>query len=78
MSSEKPRTIYVAQRVGKRFRWLEAGVAVDREDGAVNVWLDRMPTGGFSGHIHIPAGSSRPTVKDIPTESPFESDVLDD
>ncbi len=72
MTSHNKRPVFVAQRVARRFRWLEAGLAVDRDDGTIDVWLDRMPVGGFSGHILVPPASKRPTENDAPVGSLFE------
>jgi hypothetical protein len=72
MTSENKRPVYVSQRIGRRLRWLEAGLAVDRTDGTIDVWLDRMPVGGFSGHILVPPGTEQPTLNDAPLSSPFE------
>jgi hypothetical protein len=49
MTSQNKRPVYVSQRVGRRFRLLEAGIAVDRTDGTIDVWLDRMPWEGSTG-----------------------------
>ena len=39
METEKRRTVYITHRVGKRFRWLEAGIAVERANGTLDVFL---------------------------------------
>ena len=74
MTTQNRRPIYVSQRIGRRVRFLEAGVAVERADGTIDVWVDRMPVGigGFNGHILVPRDATKPTSDDAPTEGPFE------
>lgn len=72
MTSQNKRPVYVSQRVGRRFRLLEAGIAADRPDGTIDVWLDRMPVGGFNGHILVPPDAKQPTSDDMPISGPFE------
>lgn len=72
MTSEKKRPVYVSQRIGRRLRWLEAGMAVERDNGTIDVWLDRMPVGGFNGHILVPPDTTQPTSEDVPVSGPFE------
>jgi hypothetical protein len=76
MDTEKKRTLYITHRVGKRFRWLEAGIAVERTDGTLDVFLDRMPVGGWNGHILVPRTTARPTARDIPTTTPFDEEAM--
>lgn len=77
MPSQNKRPVYVSQRIGKRYRWIEAGLAVSRADGTVDVWLDRMPVGGFNGHILVPRGATQPTVDDMPVSSPFDDQAFE-
>jgi hypothetical protein len=73
MTTGKTRTAYITQRMGKRVRLLEGGIAIEKSDGTIDVFLDRMPVGGFSGHIHIPRDpATTPSVKDLPATSPFD------
>lgn len=69
MSSSVPipptHTAFTFRREGRRQRfgrWIEIGVARSDEDtGAVRVFLDRLPVGGFSGHIYLaPRGTEPP------------------
>jgi hypothetical protein len=55
-------TAYALKREGKRFgRWLEIGVARQDKDGSMRVLLDRLPVGGFTGHVHLsPLGVEPP------------------
>lgn len=49
-------TAYAIRREGRsEIRWLEIGVAHIEGDpnGAHEIFIDRLPTGGFSGHIHL-------------------------
>jgi hypothetical protein len=55
---------YAKKREGQRVRWLEIGVAAIHGSGAsIDVYIDRLPVGGFDGHILIKAG-------DAPGEEP--------
>jgi hypothetical protein len=48
-------------RARKHFVWLEIGTGRLNKDGTFDGLLDRMPIGGFSGHIHfLPKGMKRP------------------
>jgi hypothetical protein len=76
MDTEKRRTVYITHRVGKRFRWLEGGIAVERADGTMDIWLDRMPVGGWNGHILVRSDSATPTARDMPTTTPFDEEAL--
>lgn len=58
MTDNKPRThyAYVERREGREVsRLIEIGTARIEKDGAGghDVYLDRLPIGGFSGHIHL-------------------------
>jgi hypothetical protein len=71
---ENPRpfthTAFIFKREGKRpnqGRWLECGVARDEKDGTVNVYLDRLPVGGFSGRVHL---AKRGTTPGLPEPAP--------
>ena len=76
MDTEKKRTVYITHRVGKRFRWLEGGIAVERADGTMDIWLDRMPVGGWNGHILVRSDNAKPTARDMPTTTPFDEEAL--
>ena len=54
--SEKPTThiAYAIRRDGQKVRWLEIGVASIRRDGsACDLFVDRLPVGGFNGQILV-------------------------
>ena len=58
MSEQKPLThsAFAMKREGRAgYRWLEVGMARIESDGATghHVYLDRMPIGGFTGHIYL-------------------------
>lgn len=76
MNTTKKRTIYISHRVGKRFRWLEGGIAVERADGTMDIFLDRMPVGGWNGHILVRSDNAKPTIRDMPTTTPFDEEAL--
>jgi len=66
MTDKKPRThnAYVEKREGREVsRLIEIGTARIEKDGVGghDVYLDRLPIGGFSGHIHLlPIGVKPP------------------
>lgn len=76
MDIQKKRTVYITHRVGKRFRWLEGGIAVERADGTMDVFLDRMPVGGWNGHILVRRDNAKPTARDMPITTPFDEEAL--
>jgi hypothetical protein len=75
-------TCYVLKRETRTSgRWLEIGTANIQRDGASgghHVYLDRLPIGGFGGHILlVPAGAKPPDPPTQP-ERPGESSFGDD
>lgn len=56
------QTAYALRREGKKFgRWLEVGSARAEPDGTIRVLIDRTPTGGFNGYVHLcPIGTEPP------------------
>jgi hypothetical protein len=78
-------TAYVLKREGKRLkfgRWLECGMARREEKtGAVNLYIDRLPVGGFNGFVHLaPIGTRPPPPEPAEPEPrrPGESDTGQD
>lgn len=54
-------TAYALKRQGRRARWLEIGVASVHSDGdGFDVLLDRMPIGGFTGHVLVRIKNAKP------------------
>jgi hypothetical protein len=52
---------YALRRQGKMARWLEIGDASMHSDGkGCDVYVDRLPVGGFSGHILVRAKDAPP------------------
>ena len=53
---------FALRQEGKRVRhWLEIGKARQDEDGAVHIFLDRLPIGGFFGYVYLsPRGVAPP------------------
>jgi hypothetical protein len=79
--AHKPHThtAFIFRREGKnrRFgRWLECGVGRLEKNGAINVFLDRTPIGGFTGHIYLAAIGTQPPV--IEPERPGKTGDQDD
>ena len=63
-------TALAYKREGRRFgRWLEVGVARAEPDGAIRVYLDRTPIGGFMGAVYLSPIGMRP-----PPEPPATQD----
>jgi hypothetical protein len=61
---------YALKRQGRNARWLEIGVASPHSDGkGYDVLLDRMPVGGFSGHVLVRAKDAK--LDDPETSSSF-------
>lgn len=51
---------YAAKREGHHARWLEIGTAIVHADGkGFDVYLDRLPVGGFNGHVVVRANDAR-------------------
>ncbi|MBV8811927.1 MAG: hypothetical protein JO033_24930 [Acidobacteriaceae bacterium] len=65
MSDTHTHIAFVLKREGKRpGRWLEGGVARQDAGGIVDLYLDRLPTGGWSGHVRmVPLGKAPPPVE---------------
>lgn len=61
-------------RSRKHFVWLEIGTGRLNKDRTFDSNLDRMPIGGFSGHVHfIPIGQKPPESEpERPDEEPEE------
>ena len=74
--TEKRRPVYATHRTGKRFRFVECGLTVERADGTLHVFVDRMPLGGWTGHLIARSDSAKPTARDMPTTTPFEEEAL--
>ncbi len=58
MTEQKPCThiAYALRREGRRTgRWLEIGIARIESDSSNghHVYLNRLPIGGFSGHVYL-------------------------
>jgi hypothetical protein len=72
MVERKPftHTAFARKREGRRaFRWLEVGVARVECEGAGghHVYVDRLPIGGFTGHIFLsPVGEKPPEFESQP------------
>ena len=73
---ERKRTVYMTHRVGKHYRFVESGIGVERADGALQIFLDRMPVGGWNGYILVPSDNRKPTARDIPTTTPFDDEIM--
>jgi hypothetical protein len=52
--NESSHRAYAVKRERRGFRWVEIGVALTHDDGkGFDVYLDRLPVGGFNGHILV-------------------------
>lgn len=77
---EKPPThnAYALRRESRlRSRWIEIGHArIEAESGGVHhVFLDRLPIGGFAGHVYLsPVGVKPPEPEPQPDRPGGESD----
>ena len=79
--TENPRphthTAFILKREGKRQkvgRWLECGIGRIGTDGVVNVYLDRLPVGGFSGHVCLAPVGAKPPQPEPEPQRPGEDD----
>jgi hypothetical protein len=69
MDADKNYPAYAMHRRGKRFRWVEVGFAKHRSDGSgFDVFLDRMPVGGFNGHVDIRTDNTKPSASIVAPE----------
>jgi len=60
-------TAFIFKREGKKptqGRWLECGMGRIERDGKVNVYLDRLPVGGFSGRVHLVKTGDKPPASE--------------
>ena len=63
MAETKPHThrAYATKREGQSVRWLEIGIATMRQDArGFDVYLDRLPVGGFNGHLVVLPNEVKP------------------
>lgn len=74
----KTHTAFVLKRETRtRFRWLEVGEAELQPDGGSgshHVYLDRLPVGGFTGHIVLHPRGTRPPDPIPEPERPGEDE----
>jgi hypothetical protein len=87
-AGKKPtHTAFAMKRFGPRqkFRkWLDIGVAWQRENGSFQAFLDRTPLGGWTGFIHFepvengvpPLPPERPAEKQQPEEQPDDRELF--
>jgi hypothetical protein len=64
----RTHTAFTLKQAGKRAssRWVELGTARLDDGGAMHVFLDVLPIGGFNGYLYLaPAGELPPTVEPI-------------
>jgi hypothetical protein len=54
---------YAAKREGQRVRWLEIGIASIHSEGC-DLYIDRLPVGGFSGQIIVRGDGVKPDESD--------------
>jgi hypothetical protein len=69
MTEKHPAThrAYCAKRDGTMIRWLDVGVATPHRDGlGFDVVLDRLPVGGFNGHVLLRDNSVQPPEPEPP------------
>ncbi len=69
-SKARTHTAFTMQRVGKRLgRWLEVGSGRIDHDG-VDVFLDRLPVGGFTGHVRLTTTGKPPPLPEPKPQRP--------
>jgi hypothetical protein len=52
--------------------WIEIGNAWIESGGAGHIFLDRLPTGGFNGHVNLLPVGVKPSEPEAGPERPFE------
>jgi hypothetical protein len=70
-------TAFIWKREGKRphqGRWLECGVGRLEADGNIFCYLDRLPTGGFTGRVHMVKRGQEPAPPEPERPGDAESD----
>jgi hypothetical protein len=69
MTERKPptHTAYAVKRENRAdIRWLEIGVAhIESHGDHHHVFIDRLPTGGFSGHIQLSPIGEKPSLPEF-------------
>jgi len=80
MPEKKPltHTAYAMKRESRTaFRWLEIGAArIESGGGGHHVYVDRLPVGGFTGHIYLsPIGAKPPDPAPEPQRPASTTDV---
>ena len=55
-------------------RWLECGVARAEGDGTINLYLDRLPVGGFSGKVHLARLGDIPAIPEPKPQRPGQAE----
>lgn len=75
MAEKKPitHTAYARKRETRTaFRWLEVGMAtvVCDGNGGHDIYVDRLPVGGFTGHIHLSPVGVRPPETEMQPQRP--------
>jgi hypothetical protein len=72
-------TAFAFKREGRKFgRWLEIGVARAEADGAIRVFIDRLPTGGFTGGVLLSPIGTMPEMPEPPPRRPGQVDEDDE
>jgi hypothetical protein len=75
MTEKKPPThrAYASKREGRIFRWVEIGTASVHSDGkGYDVYLDRLPVGGFNGRVLVRVNDAKPEDIAVVPESSDE------
>lgn len=62
---------YALKREGQQVRWLEIGVAsMDITGKGCDIYLDRLPVGGFNGYIKVRPNEAPPDETAAPQSGP--------
>ncbi len=73
---ENPAEALRRERRAKGY-WIEIGTARIESDGSAHhVFLDRMPIGGFTGHIYLSPIGVKPPEPETGPERPSGEDAL--
>jgi len=83
MAEKKPftHTAFARKREGRTaFRWLEVGVArvESHGSGSHHVYVDRLPIGGFTGHLFLSPIGVKPPEFETQSHRPGENSENED
>jgi hypothetical protein len=75
-SKDPTHPAFILKRDGRRNgRWLASGTGRLGSDGVFEGFIDSLPIGGFTGHIHFaPIGKELPAIEPQRPDKPDDAD----